>query len=358
MEKINECNFREYIIALIEGDLNVNDKTSLYAFLDLHPEFKEELDLFEDTKLQTESSVSFPLKSKLKNIPTQYPINNNNFQDWFIAYHENDLSVEEKRKVELFLIENPVFQNDFILLGEVKLQPEKSFAYFGKNKLKRKISYAQKARLRWQIPAAAASLIFIATLTYLFLFNRPTEENNVVINPVIQDSHPPNLPQIGEEKRGIPSATPLTPLHATAPLRQAGDRGMNPSITEVIPFAKEKQERIILIPSKNTILINEITSAEICGNLRENINIPMPQNIVFEKPKLQTEVPEQSLVVKAINFVSDTNATTGKKIFEVASAGMNLITGGKANLTGNFDNDGELKNYSFSFGPIAFSRNK
>lgn len=65
-------------------------------------------------------------------------INEHNFPEWFIAYHEGLLSPSDRKAVEHFLILNPQFAEDFEHLGEAYLKvpaskPSSDFAHLKKS---------------------------------------------------------------------------------------------------------------------------------------------------------------------------------------------------------------------------------
>lgn len=64
--KININNYEEWMIDYIEGNLSDAQVKEMQEFLTFHPELKAELDLFNETKLQPDTSVVFEHKESLK----------------------------------------------------------------------------------------------------------------------------------------------------------------------------------------------------------------------------------------------------------------------------------------------------
>jgi len=63
---ISEQNIQEYFIAEIEGELPLAKQAQLQNFLQEHPQYHEERDLFQKTKLPAKNEEVFPKKNKLR----------------------------------------------------------------------------------------------------------------------------------------------------------------------------------------------------------------------------------------------------------------------------------------------------
>ncbi len=64
--KVNIENYESYLIDRVEGALSPSEEAELDAFLILHPEIREELELFEATRLTPDTSIVFHDKASLK----------------------------------------------------------------------------------------------------------------------------------------------------------------------------------------------------------------------------------------------------------------------------------------------------
>ncbi len=63
---INETNIEEWLVAEIEGDLQLKERILLNAFMQQHPEFERDRKLFGMTKLIADAKDIYPAKEKLK----------------------------------------------------------------------------------------------------------------------------------------------------------------------------------------------------------------------------------------------------------------------------------------------------
>jgi hypothetical protein len=66
--------FDTHSVAFIEGDLSGEEVSSFLAYVETHPERKKELELFKETKLVPDESVTFRNKSKLYKQPAINPL--------------------------------------------------------------------------------------------------------------------------------------------------------------------------------------------------------------------------------------------------------------------------------------------
>ncbi len=62
---ITTLNYSDYLIAELEGDLNLQERVALQSFMDAHPELEKEKLLFSKTIMQKEI-VAYPAKAELK----------------------------------------------------------------------------------------------------------------------------------------------------------------------------------------------------------------------------------------------------------------------------------------------------
>ena len=73
---IDEKNYEEYLIRHVENDLSENEQATLFVFLDNHPECRRELELFEQSRLIPDETISFGDRSSLKRTAQRFYLNN------------------------------------------------------------------------------------------------------------------------------------------------------------------------------------------------------------------------------------------------------------------------------------------
>ncbi len=60
MNQIDLTNYEEFFISYMENELNESERLMVETFIEKHPELKQELALFEMTKLTPDESIAFP----------------------------------------------------------------------------------------------------------------------------------------------------------------------------------------------------------------------------------------------------------------------------------------------------------
>lgn len=154
---INKNNYEAYLLDLWEGTLSEADKVVLYQFLAEHPELDENeaLNILENVAI-TDTHTLFDKAS----ISFDH-INLKNFEFFFIAYSEGDLSKEEMNAVDDFIKEHPALNKKFEQFEQAKL-PVETIIYPNKRKLligTAPVISIQTRRLF--IGIAAASVVFL-----------------------------------------------------------------------------------------------------------------------------------------------------------------------------------------------------
>ncbi|MCK5847036.1 MAG: hypothetical protein KAG84_06330 [Bacteroidales bacterium] len=124
-KKINISNYEEFLIDFLDGNLDKDTHAMVLLFLEQNPIIAEEFDGIYDYSIN-ECVGAFNNKESLK---VQYDsvllLNNENYEHYFIAYHEGDLSFQDKIQVEDFLELNPDLVSEFGSFKEVSsIMPE------------------------------------------------------------------------------------------------------------------------------------------------------------------------------------------------------------------------------------------
>lgn len=137
--KINRNNYEVWFLDYYEGRLTPEQVKELMEFLYLHYDLKQEFESFENVSIPQAKKVVFDGKELLKKkiIVSVGNINESNYTDLFIAYHENDLSEEEKNNVLLFVEKNPSLKKDFELFSKTRVAADTSLKFDAKQNLKK-----------------------------------------------------------------------------------------------------------------------------------------------------------------------------------------------------------------------------
>ncbi len=158
--KPNRENYGIFIIDYFDGNLSEAEKEQLLVFLDANPDLKKEFKNFDKAKL-VKPDVSFPEKEKLK-IPVIKPtslINKDNYESFFVLFHDNELKADEANDLKQFLDRNPHLSEELKLFEKVRLEKDKHVVFANKASLKHRKPVT--IQLTFTVAAAAMLLIFL-----------------------------------------------------------------------------------------------------------------------------------------------------------------------------------------------------
>lgn len=169
---INRTNYETYVIDYLDGKLNAVERRYFIAFLESNPDIKDEIESIDEISLQPDQKV-FPKKENLKkeSVLDVDGINEGNYEEYFIANYENDLSATEKKSLALFIDKNQNLKQEFDIYSKLKLVPVGDIVFSAKDQLKQKVSLNPM----WYSAAAAMIILFTA---YWFLFDQQPSSIN------------------------------------------------------------------------------------------------------------------------------------------------------------------------------------
>jgi len=176
---INRNNYEQFFILYVDNELNAEERQAVEKFVAANPDLQTELDMFMEVVLQPEPEIVFTAKHTL--LKNSNPVNEENFEEYFVLYGDDELGKEDKEFVEQFVYRNPQHQAAFELIQMARVTPDNDIVYANKEELYR---YEKKGgaviRMQWMRAAAAAViLLFMGGLGWMFIDGK-------------QDPHVPN----------------------------------------------------------------------------------------------------------------------------------------------------------------------
>lgn len=123
--RINRTNYEIFFLDYHEGNLSTAQVEELMAFLDQEPDLKAELHDFELLRLQDIEDALFEDKASLK----RGEVTPANYERYYAAYVEDDLSQEERLAVEDFAYSTPARQRELELMRKTRLHADYSVVY-------------------------------------------------------------------------------------------------------------------------------------------------------------------------------------------------------------------------------------
>ncbi len=172
---ITRHNYEEYFILYMDNELTPEERGMVEAFVQLHPDLKDELDLLLQYKFTPDTDIVFSGKEELLKGQADSIVNLSNYEEYLLLYIDNELNPAQVAAVEQFAAENLAVKKELDLLRFTRLQPE-TMLFPDKAALYREEEKVRALPARWW-RAAAAILILGLGLTTLWITNRKTDNS-------------------------------------------------------------------------------------------------------------------------------------------------------------------------------------
>ncbi len=164
MEKINRFNYEEFAISYLDGSLDTVDTAELLIFLEQNPDLKDEVSGLSSILLKTDQDIQYDFKDLLIR-PADLDaanLNAENYNHYFIAAHEGDLTAKGLKTVEAFLVNHPELTKDYELYALARLKSSASIRFPNPGRLKKPLLAGMKQF--FYLSAAAAGILILMTL--------------------------------------------------------------------------------------------------------------------------------------------------------------------------------------------------
>lgn len=206
MGLINRHNYEQYFLLWVDGELSPEEMEAVERFVEANPDLAEELAILQDTKLMPDHNIVFENKAALLKLDTN-AINLNNYETWFLLYIDQELTVADQQKVELFVLQHPSLQTEFELFKQTKLVNETwvfehKDSLYKSEKTKRPVVY-----MRWMRYAVAAVFIGIVATVWMIA---PEKTINQSLNiPGVQPEVVGNQPENNQQESNSVKSTAI-----------------------------------------------------------------------------------------------------------------------------------------------------
>ena len=166
---ITRDNYEVYFVMYVDNELSAADRKAVERFVQQNPDLEEELVMLQQSVLRAEDNIVFEQKELLfKDAASAIQINQQNYEEYFVLYGDDELTNEEKDKVEQFVYKHPQYQAEFELIQQVKLVPDKALTFPDKTYLYR--TEEDDSRIIafpwWRLSAAAVALLVIGSMAW------------------------------------------------------------------------------------------------------------------------------------------------------------------------------------------------
>ena len=293
--KISINNYEAYLIDYMDGRLNNAEIQQLKAFcVQNHIDFEE---LTEDLPVLESTDDTFDEKEYLfKNKIISFgSINEDNYEERFIAYQELLLDGEEEREVEEFADKNPFLLKDLRIYGNCRLEPDTAIVFKDKENLKK------KAVILPLYAKIAAAVAVIAVLFGLFWLPK-NEDDNANQQPVLveltpEPSEKDNVISQNEESRDV--------------TRYVSDDKQQESNEDVARnISTEKQ-----IASHNEDAARNVSTGFLAENETKEIQEIRPEQIGIEPELLASLTPKNATEIEVSKDFAIENGLLPERFF-------------------------------------------
>jgi hypothetical protein len=261
---INRDNYEEYFLLYADNELTDSEKTEVLMFLKQNKDLEEEFRMIHHTICKPDTHIELTDKSFLLRGNEASIINEKNYEEVFVLYHDNELTDKQKKDTENFLLLHAQLKNEFELIGLAKLIPDDSVIFPNKRKLYKKEKAGKIVPLIfWRALVAAVFIGSGLWITQLYV-QKGQEKPGVAARPA-----PTKRATPATGKNVAPGEKPVNALV------QSPGRNSQPSRRET--NGREKLQKSLLQKNTSNALVK--TPAKTPKPGQENLVSPSPEKI-------------------------------------------------------------------------------
>jgi len=332
-------NFENYCIAFYEGDLNDKEQKYLQNFIKDHPNLEKSFEALANLQLQPNDNLKFHSKEQLQQFAsaTNETINQDNYRDFIIAYHEGDLSGKQQNELHAFLSLDTAYQHELEIFGLLKLKPNSEEVFVNKSQLKRKAILVTQ-RTRWAVNIAASIVLLFS---FYYLLKPVNRSYRVNASKRIAWQYDRQIPANTKPAKTIPTPFDVPQSKPQIAKQQIAKQKKAKSQVEELIIPVESLAGIAW-PKEKELLIHQPKFPAHMLQIRENQVIDPSEGLASNEKEFHLKGFSAKLVSRLTNFLNKGNhlkkGRLKKQAFSVAEyalAGYNALTESKRSLNQN-----------------------
>lgn len=239
--EINISNYESYLLSYIDGELNGDEQAALELFLKKHPQFRQELELLEGTRLVPDEQLVFDNKAALYRTASPAAVD---YEELMLGYIDGELTPAEEITLQAYLEQHPAAQTELRLLQATKLTPDTTLVFADKASLyrssKRRILPVYR-RIGWG--AAAAAVVAGLIIWLLPAGQQPST------SPAIASANKPTVTTPANTVS--PEAAPQLAVPGTAQSADAPSLAANSKPAEAAPATAQNADATLAAKPKS-----------------------------------------------------------------------------------------------------------
>ncbi len=263
---INRNNYEEYFLLYADNELTKAERKMVEVFVNENPDLKEEFCMLKLTINVPDEDLKLGDKSFL--YKSENALNKNNYEEFFVLYHDKELSQKEKNDIENFVTQQAELKTEFELIGKAKLTPDTEVIYPDKSGLYRKEKRGKVISISfWRYAVAAVLLGFGLWISVpYFTKHNETAPQTEQVNPLKKteptakiipkkaegETNPVASSTVKEEKNAIhvpvkKRASQVEKQTQNASIAQNEIKTTSPSLTKSIQALKKEPVEVVAL---------------------------------------------------------------------------------------------------------------
>ncbi len=345
--RINRTNYEHYLIDYLEGKLSKQDKETIKCFLTENPDIAGELESLNLSEAAIEETKDTLNKENLfKSFHDITYLDKENYEEFCIAYHEDDLDDASKQRLLSFIDKNPELKSLFDFHGKIRLQPDTSIRFPGKKELK-KVRVIPLQRIIYSVSAGVAAAAAIFLLWISLSDNQKIASDPIM--PVAKTDTPSQIQTPGQEKEFTPDRN-----RSTKTLENKMNDALHPefNLLAAVDTSDTRQlEKIVLaeLKPRSTHLKNEVAFND--PDLSGNQNPSIQPDIIAQKDVSEKPAPRK----RYENKILQRNKILYSAV-NISIKGFNTLTESQLALHTSQDDDGNLTGIAIDSDNFGFIR--
>ncbi|MDF2437527.1 MAG: hypothetical protein K0Q95_1903 [Bacteroidota bacterium] len=367
-KEITLQNYEEYFIRSVEGSLNPAEINLFESFLNQHPQYLSELNLYQKTKLSPEENIFFENKQALKrSAPAVLHQETAGTDHLLISAVEGLLSTGENELLHQQLKADSSLQTEFELFKKTRVKADPAIVFENKNELKRKNKKVVPLFYYW---SAAAAVLLLFGLYFTFN-NGKTEKQDIAKNNILvpkeKVSGEPAPFVVQNEKDNSSLASAIQTPNSRIIQKTQKDVSVDTlninkveNTTPEINIALNSEEKEVI--REDAAPIEKDAVASLNNNVKEvEKSKAVSKEFLSLREIAAAKIKEKTLDAEVLAMEKKTGREkkfSGWDVLQVVAKGVSKITGKKVEAKPTYNDQGEVTAYALGAGSFQFSRGK
>jgi len=309
---IDRHNYEEYFILYMDNELDAEGRRAVEAFVALHPDLKEELDLLQQYKLVPDEDIRFDGKEELLKVNGETPLSLTNAEEWMVLAMDGELNPQKQAELQQFIALHPALQKTQQQLAACRLEADNTVVFPDKQSLCRKEEKVRPLISAWLRVAAVLLLVLGGTGTFILLNNKKgtvndgpglASKNTPATNPV--HTAEKTVVPVEQKNETAPGITRVAPEEKLATINNPAQASVNnPAKQSTVKGSTDRKQQLPEIkqgaqPEERAIADNKV-------NEKGSNNLPVPD----QNPNVNPSIKRTNDAIARTGIPDEIKSTT------------------------------------------------